>query len=156
MKTYALTGLALGMGLAVAAFGTSQAAKVLGNPNPGSQVGRQGTKSNQMTNSLNGKPNRHRSKKVTNNTTNPMPAAWVSAGATIFGAQCASCHGPDGNGTLSAPRLSAPSGVWYTFHTPSRLENFIQTHMPGNHPGTLTRTQAKYVSAYVWSISKSK
>ena len=138
------------------AQGLTRAANMMGRPNPHSQVGRQGTRNNQITPPLDGKANRHRQKKVTNNTATPMPAAWVSKGAAIFQAQCASCHGPGGSGTLSAPRLSAPSGVWYTFHTESGLEAFIQTHMPGNNPGSLSRTETKYVSAYVWDISKAK
>lgn len=146
----------IGLSLALGTVGAVHAANVLGRPNPNSQVGQQGKKNNQMTRSLDGKANRWRAKKVTNRTAKPPSAIWVSKGATIFQAQCSSCHGPGGSGTMSAPRLAAPSGIWYTFHTQSGLESFIRANMPGNHPGTLSRTQAKYLAAYVWSISRSK
>lgn len=151
-----ITVFTLGLGMVLAHAGLSQAANILGHPNPKSQVGRQGTKDNQVNRQLNGKANTHGAKKVTNSTATPPSKAWVTAGAKVFSASCASCHGLGGSGTLSAPRLAGPSGIWYTFHTEGRLANYIQVHMPGNNPGSLTRTQAKYVAAYVWSISKAK
>lgn len=148
--------LTLGFGIALSTLEYAHAANVLGRPNRKSQVGRQGTKNNQDNTQLNGKPNRHRLKRVTNGTKTPPNGAWVAAGSKIFSASCASCHGVGGSGTLSAPRLAGPSNIWYTFHTQSRLEHYIKIHMPGNNPGSLTRLQAKEVAAYVWSVSKSK
>lgn len=147
-------GVAVGLGVA----GITHAANpITGQPNSHSQVGRQGTKNNQNNPLLTGKANKSlRSKKVTDVTRTPMPASWVAAGAKIFTAQCQTCHGPSGNGTTSAPRLSSPSPIWYTFHTESALQAYIQAHMPGNHPGTLTGTQAKDVAAYVWTIARTK
>ncbi|NMP22335.1 c-type cytochrome [Sulfobacillus harzensis] len=142
--------------LVLGAASAVSAASVTGHPNSHSQVGRQGTKNDTSTPSLNGKANRWRRKKVNNNTSTPMPASMVAAGAKIFKAQCESCHGPSGNGTTTAPRLAGPSGVWYTFHTESALRGYIQAHMPANHPGTLHGTALKDVSAYVWTIAKSK
>ncbi len=155
-KQHRVWALAIGTVWILAAAGATYAAPITGQPNSHSQVGRQGTKNNTSTPSLNGKSNRHREKNVNNNTSTPMPPAMVAAGAKIFKAQCESCHGPSGNGTMSAPRLAGPSAVWYTFHTESALRAYIQAHMPANHPGTLTGTTLKDVSAYVWSISKAK
>ncbi|MCL5115603.1 MAG: cytochrome c [Firmicutes bacterium] len=148
--------MAMGIMVGMGAVGVSHADSVFGHPNSHSQVGRQGTKNNVLNRALNGKPNRHRDKKVTNNTATPMPASMVAAGAKIFKADCETCHGPGGQGTLSAPRLAAPSGVWYTFHNEPTLEGYIQAHMPGNHPGKLSGVEVKNVAAYVWSISKAK
>lgn len=155
-RQYRVVGLGLGVALGMGVFGMTQAAPITGQPNSHSQVGRQGTKNNQSNPLIDGKPNRHNRKKVTNGTSTPMPAAMVAAGAKIFKAQCQTCHGRAGIGTQSAPRLAGPSGVWFTFHTESALQSYIQAHMPGNHPGTLTGRPLKDVSAYVWSISKAK
>ncbi len=154
-KKASVAALFAALGL-VGSVGIVRAASVVGNPNPHSRAPRQGTKSNQLNTQLSGKPNRHREKKVTSSTSTPMPTAWVSQGAKIFQAQCSSCHGAGGVGTYNAPRLAAPSGVWYTFHTRAGLEAYIQHHMPGNHPGTLTMIQRRDVSAYIWSISQTK
>lgn len=151
-KIIAATVLTLSLGCGTLAHASS----IFGHPNSHSQVGRQGTKNNQRDNNLEGKPNRHNRKKVTSNTHTPMPADMVAAGAKIFSAQCESCHGPGGNGSLSAPRLSSPSPVYSTFKTEAALESFIQAQMPGDHPGTLSAVDVKNVSAYVWSISKAK
>jgi mono/diheme cytochrome c family protein len=154
-RGWALLGL-VEVVLSISAPGATSAKSIMGTPNPHSQVGRQGTTTNQMTPGLNGKANRRREKKVTNRTTTPMPTNQVAAGAQIFAARCATCHGSAGAGTYNAPRLAAPSGVWFTFHSPTALQNYIQGHMPGDNPGTLSRIQAKDVAAYVWSISKAK
>lgn len=153
---HGVSAMAIGLGLALGSIGIAHAANVFGKPNSHSQVGRQGTRGNQRNPLLDGKANRLRSKKVTNSTATPMPAASVARGATIFKAQCASCHGPSGNGTYSAPRLSAPSGIWYKFHSPSALEDYIRVHMPGNHPATLSQTEAQDVAAYLWTIAQAK
>lgn len=138
------------------AVGLVQADSVFGHPNSHSQVGRQGTKNNTLNRALDGQANRANRKKVTNKTATPMPKAWVDRGRVLFRADCSSCHGPGGNGSLSAPRLREPSGVESTFHTEPALEAYIQAHMPGDHPGSLTRPDLKYVSAYVWHIARAK
>lgn len=154
-KKAAVAAISAALGL-VGSVGIVRAASVVGNPNPNSRAPRQGTKSNELNTQLNGKANRHREKKVTSSTSTPMPKAWVSQGAKIFQGQCSSCHGAGGVGTYSAPRLAAPSGIWFTFHTRAGLETYIQNHMPGNHPGTLNTVQRRDVSAYIWSISQAK
>lgn len=150
-----LLGLSFAFSLGAARPG-SGVGQILGHPNPKSQVGTQGSRDNAINPVLNGKANRHRAKKVTNGTSTPPSSVDVAAGARLFSAQCATCHGDAGKGTLSAPRLKAPSDIWYTFHTQMRLEDYIQTHMPGNDPGHLTRTQSRQLAAYIWALSKAK
>jgi mono/diheme cytochrome c family protein len=90
---------------------------------------------------------------VRRTTTASPPASPVAAGATLFRARCQSCHGKDGTGTSSAPRLAKPSPVASTFPTQAQLAAFIHHNMPADAPGTLTTQQANQVAAYVWQIA---
>ena len=75
-------------------------------------------------------------------------------GATIYAAQCAGCHGTDGNGT--APMFPALWGS-RSFNDGAGMDNlqkmaaFVQHNMPQNRMGILTPQQAYDVSAYVQS-----
>lgn len=108
---------------------------------------------------LHGHVNKTRRKKTRNY--NPYPHKTVSpnmaAGAKLFARSCATCHGSGGIGTHGAPRLAAPSGVPTTFggHV-HRMERFIAANMPANHPGSLSPTEVKDVTAYVWHIAGGK
>lgn len=137
-------------------MGAGATSSILGHPNPHAQAGRQGTMNNQLNVPLDGQGNRHRRKKVTNVSQIPVPRSWMREGAAVFHAQCASCHGVDGTGTLRAPRLAAPSPIWNTFHTEVALKAYIQAHMPADHPGTLTGRPLNTVATYVWHIAKTK
>lgn len=105
---------------------------------------------------LNQKPNRSRVKKVASTTKTPQGVQAIKAGAAVFEQECASCHGPHGTGTSGAPRLAAPSGVVSTFGDMAKLRSFIATHMPADHPGSLSVRQDTTVSQYVWHIAQGK
>lgn len=75
------------------------------------------------------------------------PVGYVAAveppGAVIYRTQCASCHGPSGEGTTKHPRrLEGDKSV-------SQLAELIQKTMPEDNPGTLTSEQASAVAQYV-------
>lgn len=98
-----------------------------------------------------------RSKKISS--TNHSPSASnpaVRAGMALFKRDCVTCHGVGGNGTNSAPRLSAPSGVASTFGSPTQLKTFIEANMPANNPGSLSSVQASNLAQYVWAIAQGK
>jgi thiosulfate dehydrogenase len=77
--------------------------------------------------------------------------ADTPAGAQLFQAGCAKCHGPDGQGSAVAPPLWGPGS--YTIGAGmARLRTaatFIRNNMPFDQPGTLSDRQAFDVAAYV-------
>jgi thiosulfate dehydrogenase len=83
----------------------------------------------------------------------PWPAMKrdAAAGATVFRASCARCHGADGEGTAAAPPVWGPrsynigAGMARVF----TAANFIRKNMPFDQPGTLTDQEALDVAAYV-------
>ena len=76
-----------------------------------------------------------------------------AAGAALFQANCARCHGPGGAGTVAAPPLWGDS----SFNIGAGLARartaaaFIRRNMPLDRPGTLTDQQAADVAAYITS-----
>ena len=75
----------------------------------------------------------------------------TAAGARVYGATCAKCHGPAGEGTAVAPPLWGPQS--YNIGAGmSRLRTaaaFIRDNMPFDQPGTLTDQQAIDAAAFV-------
>ena len=75
----------------------------------------------------------------------------VGAGATVFAASCARCHGADGQGTAAGPPVWGPrsynigAGMARVFTAAS----FIRKNMPFDQPGTLSDQQALDVAAYL-------
>jgi thiosulfate dehydrogenase len=73
-------------------------------------------------------------------------------GAAVYSAQCAGCHGSQGEG--SAP-LFPPLWGGHAFndgagmHTVSKMAAFVQQNMPQNRKGILSAQEAYDVSAYV-------
>ena len=78
-------------------------------------------------------------------------AADTAAGARVFGASCAKCHGGKGEGTAVAPPVWGPQsynlGAGMT--RVRTAADFISQNMPFDAPGTLTDQQAVDVAAYV-------
>jgi thiosulfate dehydrogenase len=75
------------------------------------------------------------------------------AGAALFAADCARCHGNDGAGQLSYPPLWGPRSFTIgagmaRLHTAAA---FIHANMPRDHPGTLSAEEATNVAAYITS-----
>jgi thiosulfate dehydrogenase len=85
------------------------------------------------------------------------PGPWgemkrdTAAGAMVFAASCAKCHGADGQGTAAGPPVWGPrsynigAGMARVF----TAANFIRKNMPFDQPGSLTDQQALDVAAYV-------
>lgn len=73
------------------------------------------------------------------------------AGASIFGASCAKCHGAKGEGTAVAPPLWGPQSynLGAGMSRVRTAADFISRNMPFDAPGTLTDQQAVDVAAYV-------
>jgi thiosulfate dehydrogenase len=77
--------------------------------------------------------------------------ADTGAGAQVFAASCAKCHGPAGEGTAVAPPVWGP-GSYNVGAGMTRVRTaaeFISRNMPFDTPGTLSDSQAFNVAAYI-------
>ena len=77
--------------------------------------------------------------------------ADTGAGAVVFAASCAKCHGAAGEGTTGAPPLwgAESYNVGAGMTRVRTAAEFISRNMPFDVPGTLTDSQAFNVAAYV-------
>jgi thiosulfate dehydrogenase len=77
--------------------------------------------------------------------------ADTAAGGRVYGAVCATCHGPDGDGTAVAPPVWGPASynIGAGLTRVRTAAAFIHDNMPFDQPGTLTDQQAFDVAAYV-------
>ena len=75
----------------------------------------------------------------------------TAAGAALYGATCAKCHGPGGQGTAVAPPLwgAKSYNVGAGMARVRTAADFIRNNMPFDQPGTLTDQQAMDVAAFV-------
>jgi thiosulfate dehydrogenase len=82
--------------------------------------------------------------------------ADTAAGARVFAATCAQCHGPDGSGTAGAPPVWGPASynIGAGMARVRTAAEFIRRSMPFDQPGTLTDQQAFDVAAYVNAQSR--
>ncbi len=82
--------------------------------------------------------------------------ADTAAGAQVFAAACAKCHGPDGSGTAAAPPVWGPASynIGAGMARVRTAAEFIRRSMPFDQPGTLTDQQAFDVAAYVNAHSR--
>jgi mono/diheme cytochrome c family protein len=84
----------------------------------------------------------------------------AAAGQELYGAHCASCHGPGGEGT-KAPRvvdiakgalpLDPPATAKFRksqFHTAADIAGFVVKTMPADAPGSLTEDQYWAILAF--------
>ena len=80
-------------------------------------------------------------------------------GSDIYAAQCAGCHGEQGEGT---PPLFPPLWGSHSFNDGAGLDDvdkmaaFVQHNMPQNRTGTLSPQEAYDVSAYIHLQSRPK
>lgn len=74
-------------------------------------------------------------------------------GATLYGPNCAACHGLRGQGTLAAPALWGPRSftIGAGIARESRAAAFIRRNMPNDRPGVLTDQQSFDIAAYILS-----
>ena len=74
-----------------------------------------------------------------------------AAGHHTFGAICAKCHGPDGQGTAVAPPLWGPKAfnIGAGMARVRTAASFVRDNMPFDQPGTLTDQQAFDVAVFV-------
>lgn len=74
-----------------------------------------------------------------------------AAGRETFGADCARCHGSNGEGSIIAPPLWGPQSfnVGAGMARVRTAASFIRDNMPFDRPGTLTDQQAFDVAAFV-------
>jgi cytochrome c len=94
----------------------------------------------------------------------PPPANFaeqVELGGKLFGAKCAKCHGPSGQGTSDAPRvvgladgalpLEPPAKAKYRkgqFKTVADVAGFVVKAMPPNAPGSLSEEEYFSILAF--------
>ncbi len=84
---------------------------------------------------------------TTPGTTVPF-GSLADAGKQVYAANCAICHGNNGQG-VTAPALIGANAQLVKYGTAAALLNFIDTNMPFNKPGTLTHTEYLQVLAYL-------
>ncbi len=78
------------------------------------------------------------------------------AGAAVYAAQCARCHGVDGEGTTIAPPTWGPRSfnIGAGMSRIRTAAGFIKANMPFDMPGTLSDKDAQDVAAYMTSRSR--
>jgi mono/diheme cytochrome c family protein len=75
----------------------------------------------------------------------PAAVLTAEAGAGIYRAKCADCHGPQGEG-VEGKYGSALTGDWSL----ARLTRYTALNMPDDAPETLSPAEAQAVSAYIF------
>ncbi|MCL8208865.1 MAG: cytochrome c [Actinomycetia bacterium] len=80
----------------------------------------------------------------------PVSPVTMAEGQQLYAIDCATCHGPAGDGAGGAPRLDTGLA---SFSTEAALASFIRRNMPATAPGTLTPHQARAVATYLWTLN---
>jgi len=77
----------------------------------------------------------------------------TSRGAQVYAAQCARCHGANGEGIPPVPPLWGDHsfGIGASMAREERFTSFVKHNMPFDKPGTLSNQDAFDVAAYVTS-----
>ena len=75
----------------------------------------------------------------------PSRPAALAFGEKTYRAKCADCHGATGQG-VAGEYADALTGDWSL----PRLTRYVATTMPDDKPGSLTRSEADAVSAYIF------
>jgi len=92
----------------------------------------------------------------------PAGAGTVAAGRELFAAQCARCHGPNGEGdvgarlvggqgTLRTPRPLKTVGSFWPYAT--TLWDYVNRAMPFDRPGLLTPPEVYAAVAFVLNLN---
>ncbi len=77
----------------------------------------------------------------------------ADAGALVFAARCAPCHGDLGQGNLG-PALIGENAGFDDYGTAQGLLNFISIAMPQDAPGSLTREEYLHVLSFLLVSNK--
>ena len=82
-------------------------------------------------------------------------AGQAQRGADLYAKTCKSCHGAQLEGEGQAPPLSGDefTGNWEK-QTVDDLFEIVQTTMPADKPGSLTRTQNADILAYIFQANQ--
>jgi len=92
----------------------------------------------------------------------PAGSGTVAAGRELFAAQCARCHGPNGEGdvgarlvggqgTLATPRPLKTVGSFWPYST--TLWDYVNRAMPFDRPGLLEPSEVYAAVAYVLNLN---
>jgi polar amino acid transport system substrate-binding protein len=78
-----------------------------------------------------------------------IPAeALATSGEAVYAAECAECHGQQGEGIVG-PALLGDGANLTVFNTAQGLHNFVHLSMPQDAPGSLTDQQYLEVVTYL-------
>ena len=82
--------------------------------------------------------------------------AQASRGQASYKAACASCHGEtlEGSGAATPPLLGSDFAMNWAGQTVDDLFERIQTTMPADRPGKLSRAENADILAYILSVNK--
>lgn len=75
-------------------------------------------------------------------------ADQIAAGREVYTAECAQCHGQDGEGG-TGPLLIGGNKRIASYQTTKRLYDYVSTTMPFDEPGSLTPEQYWNVIGYL-------
>jgi mono/diheme cytochrome c family protein len=89
------------------------------------------------------------SKSQITNTNSGDTKAIAITGDAVFQKSCITCHSSD---DLSGGDVKLDSTKIHSdFKNEKDLTNFVQTNMPRNSPGSLTKNEYEAVSKYLWN-----
>lgn len=80
----------------------------------------------------------------------------AARGQAAYKTACASCHGEtlEGSGAATPPLVGQNFTMNWTGQTLDDLFERIQTSMPADHPGTLSRAAVSEILAYMLKVNK--
>ena len=86
---------------------------------------------------------------TTSNTTSGDTKAVAITGDGVFQKSCITCHS---SGDLSGGEIKLDlTKIHNDFKNEGDLTNFVQTNMPRNSPGSLSKKEYEAVAKYLWN-----
>lgn len=83
-------------------------------------------------------------------------AGDAGKGAGLFQQHCATCHGPDGRGTVQAPGIDLTSAVWQSRYRDGEIASIIRGGRPPKMPAfSLPDAQLRDLVAHVRSLKRA-
>ena len=89
----------------------------------------------------------------------PEGSGTAAAGAPVYAARCASCHGPSGEGATAnqlvgaAPVGASPATIGNYWPYATTLFDYIRRAMPTNAPGSLSTAEVYGLTAWLLSTN---